>query len=142
MTKKSDKHPLYIDMIKEALKTCTSRKGLSKIMIVKYIKANFEVGDNDKNINQIVKMTICRNVDLGKLVQLTGSGGSGSFRLPAAKKAAAAKAPAKAKKPAAKKPAAKKAAKKTAAKAKKPAKKAPAKVKTPAKKKAAAKKKK
>lgn len=104
-------HPKYIDMITAAVVSMKERKGSSRQAIVKYIKANYKVGDNaDVHIKQALK----RGVVSGALVQSSGTGASGSFKV--AKPAAPAKKPA-AKKPAAKKPAAKKpAAKKTSSK--------------------------
>lgn len=104
-------HPKYIDMITAAVTSMKERKGSSRQAITKYIKANYKVGDNaDVHIKQALK----RGVVNGALVQSSGTGASGSFKV--AKPAAPAKKPA-AKKPAAKKPAAKKpAAKKTSSK--------------------------
>ena len=128
--KKPADHPKYIEMIEAAISALKERTGSSRQAIVKYVKANYKVGDNcDVHIKQALK----RGVASGVLKQPKGVGASGSFKL--AEKAKA-KKPAKkpsAKKPAAKKPAAKKAVKKT------PKKKAAAKKATP-KKKAAAKK--
>ena len=160
--KKPADHPKYSEMIVAAVGALKDRKGTSKQAIVKYIAANYKVGDS---ANTHVKAALKRMVTSGALKQVKGAGASGSFKLaekpkvvkkkkPAAKKPAAKKATPKkaAKKPAAKKatpkkaakkPAAKKAAKKTTPKkAKKPAAKKPAakKVKKTPKKKAAAKK--
>ena len=159
--KKPAEHPKYAEMISAAVTALKDRSGTSKQAIVKYIAANYKVGDN---ANTHVKGALKRMVASGTLKQVKGAGASGSFKLaekpkvvkkkkPAAKKPAAKKATPKkvAKKPAAKKatpkkakkPAAKKAAKKTTPKkAKKPAAKKPAakKVKKTPKKKAAAKK--
>lgn len=156
-SKKPAEHPKYIDMIVAAIVALKERTGSSRQAIVKYIKANYKVGDN---ADVHVKMALKRGVASGALSQPKGTGASGSFKV--VKKAEPKKKPA-AKKPAAKKPAAKKTAakkstpkKKPAAKkassakkaakkpAKKPAKKAaakkPAAKKTPKKKTTAAKK--
>lgn len=154
--KKPADHPKYSEMIAAAIGALKERSGSSRQAIVKYIAANYKVGDG---AGTHVKLALKRGVTSGALKQVKGTGASGSFKLaekpkPAKKKPAAKKPVAKkAKKPAAKKPAAKKAtpkkAKKPAAKkatpkkAKKPAAKKPAKKpakKTPAKKKAAPKK--
>merc|ERR1712183_658534 len=122
-TKKPATHPKYAEMISEAVENLAAKKGSSKLAIVKYIQANFKVGDN---AGTCVRLSLKRMVAAGDLVQVTGVGANGSFKL---KKKAAPKP----KKAAPKKPVApKKPAKKTAAKAKKPAKKATA--KKPAKK--------
>ena len=150
--KKPADHPKYSEMISAAIAALKERTGSSRQAIVKYISANYKVGDS---AGTHVKLALKRGVAAGQLKQVKGAGASGSFKnvekaKPKAKKPAAKKPAAKkVKKPAAaaKKPAAKKtpkkakkpAAKKTPKKAKKPAAKKPA--KKPAAKKSAAKKK-
>ena len=131
--KKPADHPKYIDMIVAAITALKERNGSSRQAIAKHVAANNKVGDN---AGVHIKMALKRGVTSGALVQVKGTGASGSFKV--AKKAAPPKKKPAAKKPAAKKPAAKKpAAKKTPKKS--PAKKKPAakKAKTPAKKKPA-----
>ena len=158
--KKPADHPKYGEMIAACITSLKERSGSSRQAILKYIQANYKVGDS---ASTHCKLALRRGVASGQLKQVKGTGASGSFKLaekpkkpkkkvaakkpavkkakkPAAKKAkkpAAKKTPMKAKKPAAKKPA----AKKPAAAAKKPAAKAAKKpVKKAGKKKAAAKK--
>ena len=111
-------------MITAAITTLKERTGSSRQAIVKYIKANYKVGDN---ADVHVKLALKRGVASGALSQPKGTGASGSFKV--VKKEAPKKKAAPKKKPtSAKKPAAKKATKKPAAKkpaAKKPAKKTP-----------------
>lgn len=151
-------HPKYSEMIAAAIVALKERSGSSRQAILKYISANYKVGDH---AGTHLKLALKRGVTGGALKQVKGTGASGSFKVaekpkapkkkPAAKKPAAKKTPKKpaakktpkkaAKKPAAKKATPKKAAKKPAAKkpaAKKPAKKPAA--KKPAKKTAAKKK--
>ena len=160
-------HPKYIDMIKAALGSLKERGGSSRQAILKYVMANYKVGNDVNSINAHLKLALKSGVKKGALKQAKGKGASGSFKLgdkpkaekkPKAKKVAKPKA-AKPKKAAAAKPKkaagekkVKKTPKKTAApkKAKTPKKtaaakspkkaaaKAPKKAKTP--KKAAAKK--
>lgn len=147
-------HPTYQVMVTAAITQLKERNGSSRQKIVKYVKDNYKVSDN---FNVPLKTCIRRLIKSGQLVQVKGTGASGSFKLaktdkkpvkkeakkkpvaakkPAAKKAVAAKKPASAsakkttakKAAAAKKPAAKKSPKKPAAK------KAPAKKSTTAKK--------
>ena len=148
--KKPADHPKYSEMIAAAITALKERTGSSRQAIVKYISANYKVGDS---AGTHVKLALKRGVASGALKQVKGAGASGSFKnvekaKPKAKKPAAKKPAAKkVKKAVAKKPAAKKtpkkakkpAAKKTPKKAKKPAAKKPA--KKPAAKKTAAKKK-
>lgn len=116
--KKPAEHPKYVEMIVAGVTALKERGGSSRQAILKYIKANYKVGDS---CDTHVKLGLKRAVVAGTLKQVKGTGASGSFKLGEKPKVA------KPKKVAAKKPAAKK-----AAAAKKPAKKA-----TPAKKKAA-----
>merc|ERR1712072_1166972 len=104
--KKAADHPKYADMIAAAIGTLKERSGSSRQAIVKYVAANYKVGDS---AGTHVKLALKRGVVAGKLKQVKGSGASGSFKL--AEKPKATK-----KKPAAKKPAAKKTPKKVAAK--------------------------
>ncbi|KAK2148667.1 hypothetical protein LSH36_487g00044 [Paralvinella palmiformis] len=106
-------------MIKAALTALKERGGSSRQAILKYIAKNYNVGHDEKVINQHLKMSLRAGVKNGSLKQSKGSGASGSFRLGEAAK----KSPAKAKKPKkAKKPAGEK-------KAKSPKKKSPKKAK-------------
>ena len=135
-SKKPADHPKYIDMIVAAITALKERTGSSRQAIVKYIKANYKVGDN---ADVHVKMALKRGVASGALAQPKGTGASGSFKV--VKKAEPKKKPT-AKKPAAKKPAAKKPAakKSTTPKKKKAAKKSTPKKKPAAKKTSSAKK--
>ena len=111
---KPDEHPKYNDMIKAAILTLKDRSGSSRQAIVKYIKANYKVGEN---AGVHVKTALKRMLTAKLLVQTKGAGASGSFKLSEAAK----KVPKPKKKIVKKKPAAKKPKKKPAAKkAKKP----------------------
>jgi len=136
--KKPADHPKYIEMVIAAITALKDRKGSSRQAIVKYIKANYKVGDN---ADVHIKMALKRGVVAGGLAQPKGTGASGSFKVvkkDEPKKKPVAKKPA-AKKPAAKKPAAKKSTPKKKAAVKKTTKSTPKK-KTPAKKATSAKK--
>ena len=105
---KPDEHPKYNDMIKAAILTLKDRSGLSRQAIVKYIKANYKVGEN---AGVHVKTALKRMLTAKLLVQTKGAGASGSFKLSEAAK----KVPKPKKKIVKKKPAAKKPKKKPAA---------------------------
>lgn len=142
--KKPADHPKYIEMIQAAIAALKERSGSSRQAIVKYVKANYKVGDN---ADVHIKLALKRGVASGVLAQPKGTGASGSFKVvkkaePKKKKTATPKKRPAAKKPAAKKPAAKKSTKKATPKKKPAAKKASSakKAKKPAAKKAAAKK--
>ena len=133
-------HPPVQQMVHAAIAALKERRGSSLAAIKKYIAANYKV--DIVRLAPFIRKCLKKGVTDGKLVQVKGTGASGSFRLspaakkepkkPKAKKPKVKKPtkPKKAKKPKAKKPKAKKAA--TPKKAKKP--------KTPKAKKPAAKK--
>ena len=102
--KKPAEHPTYAEMITAAITSLKERTGSSRQAIVKYIKANYKVGDN---ADVHVKMALKRGVASKKLKQVKGTGASGSFKVGETAKVPKPKKPVK--KPAAKKPAAKKA---------------------------------
>ena len=131
--KKDAAHPKYSEMIAAAVASLKERGGSSRQAILKYITANYKVGDS---VNVHLKLAIKSGVKAGALKQVKGTGASGSFKLGEKPKKAAKKAT----KPKAAKPKVKKAAKKPAAK--KPAAKKPAAKKAKTPKKAAAKPKK
>jgi hypothetical protein len=139
--KKPAEHPKYIDMVTAAIEALKERTGSSRQAILKYIQANYKVGDN---CGVHVKLALKRGVTSGALLQPKGTGASGSFKVvkkvAEKKKPAAGKKPAVAKKPAAKKAATKKPAAKKAAAKKTPSKKKTTPAKKPAKKPASAKK--
>ena len=131
-------HPKYIDMIQSALGALKERGGSSRQAVLKYIMANFKVGNDPNSVNSHLKLALKSGVAKGVLKQAKGTGASGSFKLGDKPKPAA-------KKPKTKKVAKPKAAKpkKTPTKAKKEtgqkkaaAAKKPKKVKTPKKEKA------
>merc|ERR1712212_1382375 len=114
--KKPAEHPKYSEMIKQAVASLKERTGSSRQAIVKYVKANFKVSDGS---DSHIKLALKRMVAGGDLVQVKGTGASGSFKL--AKPVPKTKATPK--KPAAKKATKKPVAKKSAAKPKTPKKK-------------------
>ena len=128
-------HPKYSEMVAAAVAGLKERSGSSRQAILKYIAANYKVGDATK-ANVHLKMALKSGVKAGTLKQAKGTGASGSFKLGEKPKKVAKKAT----KPKAAKPKVKKAAKKPAAK--KPAAKKPAAKKAKTPKKAAAKPKK
>ncbi|XP_078390393.1 histone H1-like [Cetorhinus maximus] len=143
--------PKLGEQILKVVADCSDRKGMSLPAIKKALRGN---GVDVEKLGSQIKQSIKRNVKNGLLVQVKGTGASGSFKVPknttpgkVGKKAKAAvgkKSPVKkaaAKKVTAKKAAAKKTPVKKAAAKKSPAKKSPAKKatakKSPAKKTAA-----
>lgn len=130
--KKPATHPKYSEMLQAAIGSLKERGGSSRQAILKYILANYNVGKDEKTVNNHLKLALRAGGKNGSLKQTKGTGASGSFRLGEVKKAAA--KPKKATKPKAAKPKKVKTPKKAVAK--------PKKAKTPKKKAAAAKPKK
>ena len=136
--KKPAAHPKYTEMIAAALGSLKERGGSSRQAILKYIIKSYNVGKDERVVNQHLKMALRAGAKNGSLKQAKGTGASGSFRLgekaKAAPKKAAVKKPkaAATKKPRTPKKSVKKATKspKKSAAAKKPAAK---KLKSPAK---------
>uniref|UniRef100_UPI003AAC371B histone H1-like n=1 Tax=Centroberyx gerrardi TaxID=166262 RepID=UPI003AAC371B len=132
--------PSVSELITKAVSASKERSGVSLAAVKKSLAAGGY--DVDKNKAR-VKIAIKNLVEKGILVQVKGTGASGSFKIAKTaekvKKPAVKKAAPKAKKPAAKKPV-KSPKKKAAAKKTVAAKKSPAKAKKPAAKKPAAKK--
>ena len=108
--KKPAMHPKYSEMIRAAVSSLKERRGSSRQAILKYVKANYKVGD-EKAANVNLKRALKAGVKNGALKQSKGTGASGSFKLGETKKVAKSK---KATNPKATKP-------KRAAKPKKPA---------------------
>uniref|UniRef100_A0A915I9Q2 H15 domain-containing protein n=1 Tax=Romanomermis culicivorax TaxID=13658 RepID=A0A915I9Q2_ROMCU len=93
-------HPIYSDMITKAIQALKEHKGSSRQAILKYIMANFNVGNDAKIVNSRIKLALKRGVTVGAYKQAKGTGAAGSFRLGEKKAAEAKKKPktAKAKK--------------------------------------------
>lgn len=88
-------HPTYAKMVQEALKHLQDRKGSSRQAILKYIMANFTVGNDQKPVNNHLKKALVGGTKNGSLKNVgQGKGASGLFKLPEklAQEAAALKA--------------------------------------------------
>ena len=73
-------HPKYADMIIAALSGMKERGGTSRQKIVKFIGSNYKVGNG---FGVQVRLAIKRLLKAKKLIQVKGTGASGSFRLSA-----------------------------------------------------------
>ena len=78
VAKKPEDPPKYIDMIKAAITALKERNGSSRQAIVKYIKANYKVGDS---ADVHLKMALKRGVASSSLAQPKGIGASASFKV-------------------------------------------------------------
>ncbi len=134
-SKKASDHPKYLDMTKDAIAALKERNGSSRQAILKYIMANYKVGNDQKPVNSRLKTALRNGANSGVLKRVgKGTGATGSFKLAEKAKVAKAVKPKKAKAPKtpkkassakkstadAKKKSPKKTAKKPAAAAKKP----------------------
>lgn len=128
--KKPAEHPKYIEMISAAIISLKERTGSSRQAILKYIVANYKVGDSAPSH---IKTALRRGVTGGTLSQPKGTGASGSFKM-AKKTEEKKKKPAGPKKPTVTASAKKKPAPKKKTTPKKPAKKTPKKAPSTAKK--------
>lgn len=124
-------HPTYAVMVEAAVKALKERTGSSRQAILKYITANYKLGDDTKKVGVPLRLALKKGITAGtlKMAKETGKG-AGCYKI--GEKAKEEKKPKKpvAKKPVAKKPVAKKPKKDTV---KKTAKKPVQKVKTPKK---------
>ncbi|KAI8491249.1 histone H3-K27 trimethylation [Branchiostoma belcheri] len=111
-------HPPTTAMITAAVEALKDRTGSSVPAIKKYIAANYKF-DVEKKAH-FIKRALKALVEKGTLLQVKGTGASGSFKINVAAKKAEEKAAKKAAKKPAKKPAAKKATKPKTTKPKKP----------------------
>ena len=74
-------HPKYNVMIAAAISSLKERGGSSRQAILKYILANYKVGDNPNAVNARLKTALKSGVKAATLKQSKGTGASGSFRL-------------------------------------------------------------
>ena len=97
--KKPAQHPTYKEMIPEAVRTLKERNGSSRQKISKYIAANFSGLGDENSLKRNLRAGLKKLVESGTLIQVKGTGASGSFKLAAAaKKVPSAKKPAATKK--------------------------------------------
>ena len=105
-------HPTYAVMVAAAVKALKDRTGSSRQAILKYIMANYKVGDDAKKVGVHLKLALKKAVAAGALKMAKESGkGAGCYKI--GEKAKEEKKPKK-------KPAAKKTPKKPAKKPKTP----------------------
>ncbi|CAI2348230.1 unnamed protein product [Caenorhabditis sp. 36 PRJEB53466] len=79
-------HPSYIIMIKEAIATLKERKGASTQAIFKHVSTNFNVvqgSTTEKQVKSRLNIALKKGVTSGALVQTSGTGANGRFRLKA-----------------------------------------------------------
>ena len=72
-------HPKYSKMIAETLVALKERGGSSRQAILKYIMLNYDVGKDEKTVNNHLKMSLRAGIKNGKLNQSKGTGASGEF---------------------------------------------------------------
>nr|AKV16246.1 putative histone protein [Pectinaria gouldii] len=90
--KKVSTHPKYSEMVRAAIEALKERGGSSRQAILRYIVLNYKVGEDERVVNQHLKVALRTGVKSEMLKQSKGSGASGSFKLgDAAKKKTAVK---------------------------------------------------
>ena len=83
--KKASDHPKYTTMVSAAVGHLKERGGSSRQAILKYIMSNYNVGKEERVVNQHLKMALKAGVKSSGLKQSRGTGASGSFTLCTAK---------------------------------------------------------
>lgn len=78
-TKAAPDHPKYSEMVAAAIVALKERNGSSRQAIYKFVKSNYNVGEN---CEIQIKAALKRGVTSGTLVQTKGAGASGSFKVP------------------------------------------------------------
>ena len=79
--KKPALHPKYSEMVTKAIGALKERGGSSRQAILKYILANFNVGNDSKTVNTHLKLALKSGVKNKSLKQSKGTGASGSFKI-------------------------------------------------------------
>ena len=74
-------HPKYNEMVVAAISAMKERSGSSRTAILKYIAANYKLGNDDKKINVHLKTCLRNGVTNGLLKQVKGTGATGSFKV-------------------------------------------------------------
>ena len=77
---KAPDHPPYLEMIRNAIADLKERGGSSRQAIEKYVRANFGIELDNKTNNARLKLALKKGVEKKKLIQVKGSGASGSFK--------------------------------------------------------------
>merc|ERR1712042_232917 len=74
-------HPTYLVMASAAIGALKERTGSSRQATLKYILANYKVGDDAKKVGSRLKLALKSGCAKGSLKHAKGSGASGSFKL-------------------------------------------------------------
>ena len=74
-------HPKYTEMITKSIADMKERGGSSRQAILKYIMANFQVGNDAKVVNMHLKQALKRCLANGIVINPKGTGVTGSFKL-------------------------------------------------------------
>ncbi|XP_076103983.1 SWI/SNF-related matrix-associated actin-dependent regulator of chromatin subfamily A member 5-like isoform X2 [Mytilus galloprovincialis] len=74
-------HPPFREMIQDAIHSLKIRGGCSRQAILKYIIANYKIAVNGKSENNKLKLALNAGLKNGTLIQCTGWGASGSFKI-------------------------------------------------------------
>lgn len=81
-TKAAATHPTYSEMVSSTIQAIAARGGCSRQAILKKIKEDFDVGDNEKRVAVNVNMTLKKGIESGRLKMAREKGkGAGSYKL-------------------------------------------------------------
>ncbi|KAJ1347182.1 hypothetical protein KIN20_002182 [Parelaphostrongylus tenuis] len=81
MAKPSGTHPSYAEMVRHAISDLRDCSGSSKAAIQRYIVKHYALGNDNSSISSNVRLALKRGVERGQLVQVSGSGMDGSYKL-------------------------------------------------------------
>jgi len=76
-------HPRYSDMVVATIKSFSSRTGVSRQAIIKKMKEDYDLGDNETKIANWVRITLKKGLESGllKKAAVEGRKGAGSYKL-------------------------------------------------------------
>ena len=76
-------HPPYSDMVVASIRSLSSYTGVSRQAIIKKMKEDYDLGDNDTKIGNWVRITLKKGLESGllKKAAVEGRKGAGSYKL-------------------------------------------------------------
>ena len=76
-------HPPYSSMVVATIRCLSSRTGVSRQAIIKKMKEDYDLGDNDTKIGNWVRITLKKGLESGllKKAAVEGRKGAGSYKL-------------------------------------------------------------
>ena len=83
VTATGSSHPRYSDMVVATIRSLSSRTGVSRQAIIKKMKEDYDLGDNETKIANWVRITLKKGLESGllKKAAVEGRKGAGSYKL-------------------------------------------------------------